>query len=182
MRFNPLKKLILASACWTLAAGLLAFGVISFHARIKNFGEVLGAAHAKVEDFEEKREDTKRLSLFFKEHKADVERMQRFFIDSQHPIDFIEELERIARQTGNSISLAVDEGTRKEGALLFHVSAEGKEGGLRRMLEAFEFIPYASGIESVTFQAGAGGKEAALYPSNPQSNARMEITLRVKTR
>lgn len=152
MRFTSKQKLFVTAAVSLLAVGFLGGAFWKLSGIIENSDARLQNIESKIFSFEEERTLARTAEGVIKARRDDIGRINGFFVDRERPIEFIESLERIAKETRNKMALDFDEGRSKEERLFFRITAEGEEKNVRKFLRLLEFMPYEIRIEDLSFQ------------------------------
>lgn len=153
MRLSPYQKLI-ATVIFALSlAGISVwiFGGLSASAR--NGITMLQEIESRIAILEGERKAARLFDSFSEERQEELGRIRRFFPNRERPVELIEELEKLARDTKNSISIDVDEGKSKIGKdLVFRLTVEGSQKSPRDYLKLLLLLPYEIRVEDMVFQ------------------------------
>lgn len=172
---TPFQKLI-ASLIFYLALVIASGGLFFWlNLRVQGSAAERERIETEIASLEEDRRRARQAELVFEEKKAELERLKNVFISPEKPVEFIEGLEKIARGTGNSISLDLVSEKLVGGAFSFRISVEGTEESTAKYLSLLELMPYEIAIEEFTLQrtrAAPGGRE---------KEARLSVVINVKT-
>ncbi|MBI2640413.1 MAG: hypothetical protein HYW91_00830 [Candidatus Sungbacteria bacterium] len=149
--------------------------------------EELRRIETEISASEAERKSARAFEELSEARDGDLERIRGFSPNRERPVEFIENLEMAAKDTGNSITLDFDEGRSKtNGRLIFRVTAEGDENGPRNYLKLLELMPYEIRIEDVVFQqitadvSSASSPESSLKPVVSRPTHRLLAVISVK--
>ena len=160
MRLSAHKKLFLTLLESLLAIVILGGAHFFVSGRILDLRAALFETQEKIHVREEERANVRILSLIFKERQSDFERMKKFFPDRKEPIEFIEYLEALGRIGGTSVSLTTDDARSKQDALFFQLTTEGEEENVRRIIRAFDLLPYDVSVQEINLRREGTEKKA----------------------
>lgn len=178
------KKFFITIIAAVLAAAALAALYGWLYSHIRKEKERLSGFEYDISLSEKGRAAARSLSVLFSEHEADIRRIENFFVDPNQPVDFIESLERLARQTGNHAVLSIESAPKDQHMFSFRLSAEGAEEKLIKYVRMLELLPYEIHMDEISLQrslgqeTGSGGaKESSVAPTH-----RLTLLIRVKTK
>lgn len=117
------------------------------------------------------------LSELFKQREIDINRLNNLSVNKNRPLNFIQHMEIIAHLTGSLLALRAEEVKSDPSVLLFHITADGNETGLRNLIKLIETLPYEISIDNFSFQRDP---MLALGGTNKKSTAHLLLTMKVK--
>lgn len=124
------------------------------------------------------RADAKVVERLLGERKKDRIRIKEFYADAKQPVAFFEDIEALARASGNTLAIDLDEGRSDARHLGLRLTLEGEEKSLLAYVRLLERVPYHVEITEVLYQNLAS--EASHRAGSP--SARFNIALQVRTR
>lgn len=159
---------------FSLAPVIFAAGAFTWlYLYIQGSTERLAIIENNLYLLDEERRSARSVELIFDVKKEEIFRLGKFFIPGDKPVEFIENLEKIARGTANQISLEVVTEKPVGGALSFRIAVEGYKESAIRYLSLIELLPHELSIEEFSFQ-----KLGAI--AEPEK-VRLVLLIRVKT-
>lgn len=173
-QFTPFQKLsagILLSLVLTVVSG----GVfVWIYLQVRDSAERLTRIETEIAMLEEERRRARSADFISEEKKEEISRLDAFLIPGDKPIEFIEDLEKIARGTANKVTLDLVTEKAAGGAFSFRITAEGTEESVARHLLLIELLPHEISVEDLTFQKlrTAPGEE---------EKVRLVVVINVKT-
>lgn len=176
---TAIHKLWATAAIATLILGAGGWGFWRMNHRVRQSDLALAEIQSRIDASAEERRGVRSLEEILKKRRADLDRINAFFVPRERPIAFIEQVERLATSTGNSIAIDVDESRSDKEALAFRFTVEGGEENMLRYLRLLETMPYKIEMEEMIFQKVAPETRSDTKPIPP---ARLIITLRVRAR
>ncbi len=178
MRFSSYQKLIITAVLALLLALTSAWIFWRLSAGARSGVAMLRETEVRIGEFEEKRKAARLFEALLEERKEDFERISRFSPNRERPVELIEELEQLAKDTQNSISIDVDEGRSNIGQnLVFRLTVEGSETSSRNYLKLLLLLPYEIKVEDLVFQQITTAQKSVLFlPSH-----RLSAVISVKT-
>lgn len=187
MMFSSNKKLIITIILSTLAVAgsfLLFLGI--FGETKKNTRERADIA-SEISASEGKRALLRNAEILLTRHGDEIARIQNVYIDGDNQVEFIEEIERLARTTHNNLFLDVSHAASDEKDLGFEITLEAIEKNALDFLTLLELLPYEITITKINFQKlGPGSPRASeteskrIVEKNPDT--RLFLAIQVKTR
>lgn len=185
MRFNHRQKLLLTVILSLITVSIFGLVLGWLFIRVKKASVALKETADKIALLETERKTARETQILFKVRAEDLTKINRFFVDRERPVEFIENLEKIAQKTKGQIVIDFDEGRSKEKNLFFRLTVDGSEAGTRKYLKLLELMPYKIGVENVTFQKIIAGEMPA-FPSRPKvlkdtKSHRLTILIQVET-
>lgn len=174
MQLTPVKKNIAVIAVCFFAFGA-SVGVFAWLAQ--SVAREVGrreAIVARIAELAGERAGVRAVSLLSEERAADLERIRKFYVSRSEPVAFVEALEAAAKNTGNRITLAVDDGAHAGANLVFRATLDGTQGSVIRFVRALEHLPYLVHAQEISFQHVVGDKSGG-------SGARMIVIIRART-
>lgn len=158
---TPTQKFIAAIALSILGIGLSGGVFWRLSSAVRGGTGMLQEIESKIAALESERKNTRSFEALLEERSDQFARIRRFSPNREQPVEFIEGLEALARDTKNSISLDFDEGRSKKNAeLIFRLTVEGDETSSRKFLKLLEFLPYEIRMEDLVFQQISAGGSA----------------------
>ena len=152
MHSDQAKKLI-ATVIISVMIILFSAGAFwQFSRNMQNNKESLRDTLAKIAQLEEEKKAAQSAKDLLKQRSADLARIENVSVNRKEPLEFIEALETLGRDTKNLISLDFDESRREENRLFFRLTVEGTEQSARQYLKLLELMPYQIQVEDVFFQ------------------------------
>lgn len=135
---------------------LLVFLVWSF-LKLNNWAITLRAKlneiHTDVFFAEHERKAVRLAEATIAAREEDLGRINRVFISKEKPVEFVEDLESLAKASGNLFVIDLDENKSAEGKdLFFRLAVDGNQASVTRYLKALEFMPYKISIKELNFQ------------------------------
>lgn len=141
-------------------------------------GNAILEIQSKIGGFARERMDAKVIEKFLDERGEDYTRIREFYVDAKQPVAFLENLEALARATGNALAIDLDGGGNDARHLGFRLTLEGSEKSLLAYVRLLERVPYHVEITEVFYQSLIS--DVPRQAGEPL--ARLSITLRVRTR
>ena len=87
------------------------------------------------------------------EYESDLKRISRIFVNKDQPIELVEDLESLAKASGNLFVIDLDENKSAEGKnLFFRIAVDGTQASVMRYLRALELMPYKISVSEMVFQ------------------------------
>lgn len=155
---TPVQKFVAAIALSILGIGLSGGIFWWLSSAVRGGTETLQEIESKIAALESERKNARFFEAFLEERSDQFERIRRFSPNREQPVEFIEGLEALARDTKNLISLDFDEGRSKKNAeLIFRLTVEGDETSPRKFLKLLLLLPYEIRVEDLVFQQIAAG-------------------------
>lgn len=180
-RISPQQNIILTLFVALTAIGVFVWAYVSMAIAVGSADASFREIGGKIAALEEDRKQVRILGKMMEERKTDFIRIDAFFVSRDRPIDFIEQVEDLAKRTQNTVVLDVDEARGDSSELGFRLTVDGSEGGVSRYLRTFELLPYAVRVEDMVFQRLSGG-EGDLPPGAGTATARLILVIKVKAR
>lgn len=174
MQLTPAKKNVAVIAACILAFGVSVGVFILLVRSVTGEAERREAIIARIEELAGERAGVRAVSLLSGKRAADLERIKKFFVSRSEPVAFVETLETVAKDTGNRITFAVDEGAHAGANLVLRATLAGTQGSMMRFVRALEHVPYLVHVQEISFQRVAADKSGG-------SGARMIVTIRART-
>ena len=113
----------------------------------------LNEIHAEVFFNEHERKAIRLAEATIKEHQEDLARINKIFINKEKPVEFVEDLESLAKISGNLFVIDLDETKSAEGKdLFFRLAVDGNQASVTRYLKALELMPYKMSVKEAAFQ------------------------------
>lgn len=113
----------------------------------------LNQIESKILSIEKERGSAKKSLAILKERQGDLARIESVFIKKAGAVDFVEELEILAKRTNNSFVIDLDETkSREENKLIFRMAVDGTLNSVLKYLKLLELLPYKIEIENLTLQ------------------------------
>ncbi len=152
MRFAVLNKFVVTVvlALVAVSTSFVIFWWLLLY--VRNSAMRLGDVESKIAVSEEERKVARAAETFLKEQERDLERIRLFSPNKERPVEFIESIESLGKDTGNSIVLDFDEGRSKGANLVFRITVEGTAQSVRQYLRIMELMPYEIHVEDLAFQ------------------------------
>lgn len=176
---TPLQKNI-ASACASVLFCAVSAGIFIFFAQsVARASAARSAIASRISILAHERAAAGAAKRGSEARAADIERIRGFFVRRDQPIAFVEQLEAMAKRTGNSVALDVDESSGAGGDLVFRITLRGTRATVVRFIRALEAAPHLTRVEEMHFQ-DTGGEEIA-RSAGPEADARLLLKVRVKT-
>lgn len=132
--------------------GVLAWGYWVIAESVARSDTVFAEIQTGLASLEEARRDAGKAEALMERRREDFIRISNFFVDRERPVAFIEDIEKLARLTGNEISLTIAEGAGARDAILFRITIDGTDGSVFKMLKLMELMPYHLTINDIAFQ------------------------------
>lgn len=181
------KKLIITVVFSTLAvAGSFFLFLRIFRETEKNARERAGIA-SEISASEGKRILLRNAQIMLTQNENATTRIKNIYIDSENPVEFIEEIEHLAQITHNNLLLDLSHAAPDERYLGFEITLEAVEKNTLDFLALLELLPYEITVTKINFQKiGFGSPRASeteskrIVEKNPDT--RLFLSLQVKTR
>lgn len=170
MRLSPRQSITFTSFVALTAIGVFVWAYVSMATAVGRADSSFKEIGGKIAALEENRKQARILEKMLEERKTDFARIDGFFVSRDRPVDFIEQVEDLARRTQNTVVLDVDETNGDSSELGFRLTVEGSESGVSHYLRTFEMLPYAVRVEDMIFQRLSGAA------------ARLILVVKVKSR
>lgn len=170
IRLSPRQSITFTSFAALTAIGIFVWVYVSMATAVDSADASFKEIGGKIAALEEDRKRVRILEKMIEERKHDFARIDGFFVSRDRPIDFIEQVEDLARRTQNTVVLDVDETGGDISELGFRLTVDGSESGVSHYLRTFELLPYAVRMEDMVFQRLSGG------------TARLILMVKVKSR
>lgn len=161
MKLNPRKKLFLTVAISLIIVSLFGSVLGWLFSQVKKAGATLTETANKAALLEAERKTAREIQVLLKDRAGDMAKINKLFVDRGEPVEFIENLEKTAKKTGNKIAIDFDEGRSKDKNLFFRLTVEGNEAHTRKYLKLLGLMPYKMKIEDLAFQKIGAGKTAS---------------------
>lgn len=180
MALSPRKKLIAVASVSFISVAVLA-GAFLWMARSVRHGVLARQAIAQdIADLAEDRAAARNAAALVRSRAADLDRVKNFFVDRERPVAFVEDLERLAKDTDTVLALGVDEGGSDKDTFLFHLSVEGDRARVIRYVRGLEAIPYVIHVDEMSLEKGNPESYRAGIASGRGPKMRLMLTIRVK--
>ncbi len=161
-----------ASAYWF--AGL-ASSVLDYRTTLQKLDEQISA-------LEEKRLRARRIEALLQGRAADLARVKTSFVE-RRPVLLIEEIERIADHTKNTLALEIIESEPLLHDVGLRLIIEGTEASVRTMLELVELLPYQVSVDDLAFERiNVSSASGATLLSTTRSVSTPSARLTLRTR
>ncbi|MDP3710369.1 MAG: hypothetical protein Q8R29_01450 [bacterium] len=119
----------------------------------------LNEIHAEVFFAEHERKAIRLAEATMGERSDDLARINKVLINKEKPVDFVEDLEGLAKASGNLFVIDLDENKSGESKdLFFRLAVDGTEKSVMRYLKALELMPYKISIKELALQQIDSGK------------------------
>lgn len=175
---SPKFILTVLSSILAIAASLAVFWLL--YANAGSLDETKAVHLAEAARLEEKRKNIRRTLQTIEANPVGVERLNAFLADRERPIAFIEAVEELADETGNSVSLDLIGPETAKDALSFRLTVDGELPRLIRYLALLENMPYGIGLEEISYQRIASELLRAAGAGNETPPSRLILLLKVK--
>lgn len=177
MRTTSLIKNI-AWACAAVALLSVSAGGFALVARaVARASEESSVIAGRARDLAEERAAANAAEGRSMERIVGIERIWGFLVRRQ-PVAFVEQLEAIAKKTGNAAALDADEAS-DVGGIVFRITLEGTRETVARFVRAVESMPYLARVEEMSFQSIRAEEAGSFTP--PSAGARLLLTVRATT-
>lgn len=162
-------------AASAILAGVSIWTYVYMASSIARAKTALVEVKQEIISAEAERKEARSLKKTLEERDADIARINKFIINRQSPIEFIEELENLARRTQNSIILDVQ--NEKNGPdLSFRLTLEGSQDSVTKYLRALELLPYEIQVEDIAYQRVSSDPRVA----GSSAFSRLILSIKVK--
>ena len=142
---------------------------------LQNSEASLGELLSGILSEQEGRISLQRAGRLMEDKKDDIQRVDNFLVARANPVNFIESLEDLARQTQNKIVIDLDEAKSQANKhLVFRLTVDGTQKSALKYSELLEFLPYQISVQELSFQK--------ISPAKGVSGARIIILIEVNTR
>ena len=180
---NFRQKLLGTLTAVSVAVGVFGWLYISMASAVGRADSSLALVREKVADLERERHLARNFERILGERKEELARIETFFVDHEHPLEFIERLENLAKITGNSPALGVEGSPAERSQLTFRITLDGNETSITQYLKLFELLPYQIGVEEFTMQKiGGSGTTGTAPTGGREPDTRLTMIIVVKTR
>lgn len=152
MRLSPFSKLILSLSLSAVSVGFAAWIFTWLVSGVHSTVIALTSIEEKLSTLEEDEKMTRTLGGLYRMQADNLARINRFFVDREEPLQFIQEVERLSRATGNKVAIDFNAQESKGGALAFKFTVEGSRKNTFLFLRLLELIPYPAAVENISFQ------------------------------
>lgn len=176
MKIGTREKFTLTLIISVVLVGALFWFYAYMTSSVRQAGSNLAEIEAEITSLEEERKQARIVERILEKRGEDIARVNAFLVSRERPIQFIEELEGLAKATGNLMALAVDSPAGGGGDLLFRITLDGTEAGVSKYLKLFELLPYDIRIEDFSFQKITEGDKPA------GTDTRLTLQIGVKAR
>ena len=176
MKSGPKKKFIITIAISAALVGVFFWFYVYIASAVGQATSKLSEIEAQIIELEGERKQTRSLERILEDRGRDLERINAFFVDRERPIKFIEELENLAKTTGNLIALGVDNPTSSGQDLPFRITLDGSEASVSKYLKLFELLPYDIRIEDFSYQKITEGDK----PAGVDTRLTLQIIVRTR--
>lgn len=171
---GPTKKIYLSSFIFGLFVILLIiFSIYPLFKEVKKNSENLLLQKKKLILFEIEKENIKELEKNFKNYQADLTRIENLFITPEVPIEFINFLETISKDSKIELEISsIVKETGKEASwpsLSFQLSAIGSFPNFLKFLKKLENSPYLIEIFNFNIQKLTKKELGAFSPGDIES-------------
>lgn len=173
MKTNSRQKLFLTIAFSLIIVSFFGLVLRWLFSQVKKASASLGETASRVARLEAERKTAREIQALLKDRAVDLAKVNKFFVDRGEPVEFIENLEAIAKKTQNRIAIDFDEGQSRGKNLFFRLTIEGSEANIRKYFKLLELMPYKIKIEDMIFQKIGSG--AASFSS------RLIVLIQVET-
>lgn len=174
-----ISAIVLAGA--TAFLTVAAFVWLLFY--MKNMENSFTVIESKIFTLEDSRAAAKRVTGTIQEEELALRRISKFFIDQKNPVSFIEELETLAQDTRNKISLNIDEQKSTSDSLVFHLTLDGDTTSVMRYVKLLELLPHEIIISDIGYQENEPAPASLSIKNAPPAehlrNARLIIEIHV---
>lgn len=175
--FSPDKKLIITIVLSTLAvAGSFFLFLKIFGETEKNTREKADIA-AEISASEEKRTLLGNAQIMLTQNKDAIARIKNIYVDGDNPVEFIEEIERLARMTHNNLLLDISHAASDEKHLGFEITLEAVEKNTLDFLTLLELLPHKITVTKINFQ-----KLGPESPRAPETESKKNVEKNPDTR
>lgn len=183
MQLSAVTKLISAIVFASVIALFTIAAFTWFLFYVSNREDSFTIIESKISVLEDNRTAAKRATKIFQQEEHTIQRINKFFVDPKNPVSFIEELELLATDTRNKISLNIDEQKSTSDSLIFHLTLDGDTESVVRYLTLLELLPYEIIVSDIGYQEHDSAPASSLkkdLSATPPRNARLIIEIRVK--
>lgn len=178
---------MIAVASASFVSVALLAGAFFWMARSVRQGVIARQAIAQdIADSVHDRETARSAASLVRARAGDLNRIRNFFVDREHPVAFVEALERVAMNTDTTLVLDVDEGSSAKDTLLFRLTVEGDRAGVIRYVRVLEAMPYVMQVdemllEKVSPESYRARVSSGRTPDGRVPTTRLLLTILVKT-
>lgn len=178
--FSPRVRSITTSFLALSAAVFSVWIFWSVASGVSGGVENLKSIEARAISLERDRKKARAFEALSEERRSDFQRLRLLSPHKERPVELIEQLEELAKNTKNSIAIDVDEGRSKtNGGLFFRLTAEGSLASTRDYLRALELMPYVVGVEDLVLQEISAGVLPGSSPAGQEKAASIRPTHRL---
>lgn len=183
---NHTQKLI---ASIVADAILVLIFIITFWWFIANIGAAktrLNEIKSNIKNAENDQKNAHQTETLLKSETERLERINQILIKHSNPLPFIENLEKLAKETKNNLSLDIEEGSSQADELVFRITIQGSEKSALQYLKLLELLPYGTQIKEVVFDRLNVSSEAATISAGKKNltappTARLVLLIKIKT-
>lgn len=173
MKFNLRQKFLATVIVTPLLVGVFGWLYIAMASAVRRADSGLAQVEASIAGLERERRQARIFERTIEGREKDLARIENFFVDHERPLEFIEQLESLAKVTGSLIALNIESPTAGGRDLNFRITLDGFEPNVARYLKLFELLPYEIKVQELTLQKIEGSRE---------SDTRLTMLVVVKTR
>lgn len=179
------KKFVLISFVALSCLLILISGYIYFvYIIISAAGDLRGLRY-KIVELEGDRTRARLMKQVLETREHDFGRVSNFLVQREQPIDFIEFLDEIKRQTTSSVAVEVGDPKEDSAMLTFRLVVEGKQKNIEKYISLLELMPYEIRVEEIQFQKVSAGENLAaarIKTAGGLPDSRLNVVIKVKTR
>lgn len=146
-------KIFITSFISVLLLGFLAWSFVRLNNWALTLRVKLNEIHADVFFAEHERKAVRLAEATIADREEDFGRINKIFVSKEKPVEFVEDLETLAKTSGNLFVIDLDENKSAEGKdLFFRLAVDGTQNSVTRYLKALELMPYNISIKELNFQ------------------------------
>ena len=150
------KTIIISSVFILSALGVVFFGIYPLFKEIEKNSEKFFENKKKEMLIEEKIKDLTSFKGICQKIEEDLKKVDQLFVDQKVPIEFIEFLEKTARDSDVLIDISPSQGTTRKGdlwpSLDFKITVSGSFPNCSRFLEKIETAPYLIEVQNLNLR------------------------------
>ncbi len=168
-----------------LCAAMVIFAVVPLYQQIKEKSEELVFQRRELVLQEQKDKNFDKFKEFYDNNKANLDKAETLLVDLDVPLDFINFLESIARESQIELGIASASSKAADssswGFLTYQMTATGSFTSFLRFLTKIEASPYLTEVQGINIVKSDGYQGATPPGANdaPVSNVSVQFALKV---
>lgn len=150
-RLSSQQKFWVTAAAAGLLVAALGGTLFSLSSAVQRANAMLDSLEEKLRTVEDERASARLLKKILAVNEKELQKLRGFFVERERPVEFIEYLEEVARQSRNSLILDVTESEPGQ-PLTFRLTVDGSERSVAKYLALLESMRYRLEIKEFSFQ------------------------------